>query len=516
MLLNFLTMYFFIILCVGIYIIIYVWDKAQSTYLNALKFLVCSLIIYIFGYMTELHSNSLETALFWNYFQYTTIPLISSVWLLMVLDFTGMRRKLKKGTCILFFIIPCITYVLRWTNHFHHLFYADYSFRLYQEMGLLSIQKGPWYYVQEGYNMLITFLITCIFAVFSVIGKDDERSNYKRFAVIGVFSFFPLVLALVNSSYLELDYPAIFLTIPIFLISYFIAKQDFLEVNSLARNKLFQVQEDALIVLNNQERIIDYNQSASNFFLEHQLSLEYTYLSKYKEKTNCDLFAFLNSSEIATYEGAVLSGYKCFEINTSEVLHKNRRCGSIKTIRDITQEVAEKRQLEHVAKTDALTRLYNRREFTYQATQILENASAENKKLTVLMLDIDYFKKVNDIFGHLAGDEVLKSVSALSKNFFRTSDIVARFGGEEFILLLVDMTAEEAFPFVERFRQTVAQAHLIAADKNYQITLSIGMTSYQKHLTLEDLISQADQALYQSKTNGRNRTEIYTSQGSNP
>lgn len=163
-------------------------------------------------------------------------------------------------------------------------------------------------------------------------------------------------------------------------------------------------------------------------------------------------------------------------------------------------------QLEQQALSDTLTCLPNRRAFETEATRMVARLKRSGAHITIGIADIDYFKKVNDQYGHPVGDEVLCAVSAVLTQAARASDFVARIGGEEFGLLFPEATPETASAVAERMRNAVADFPIITADGvELKITISIGLAPFEG--TLTEALSHADKALYKAKHNGRNRVE---------
>ncbi|MHC8352480.1 sensor domain-containing diguanylate cyclase [Pseudomonas sp. RT4P38] len=155
---------------------------------------------------------------------------------------------------------------------------------------------------------------------------------------------------------------------------------------------------------------------------------------------------------------------------------------------------------------DSLTELPNRRGFDLLAAQAMHEAQREPKPLTALLLDLDHFKALNDTYGHLAGDQVLIGFARDLESCLRHSDIVCRWGGEEFIVLLKDTDGETGLMIAEKIRQHVEQQRYAYNDKALQLTVSIGVTTLQTDDTLHTLLSRADHAMYRAKQAGRNRT----------
>jgi diguanylate cyclase (GGDEF)-like protein len=165
--------------------------------------------------------------------------------------------------------------------------------------------------------------------------------------------------------------------------------------------------------------------------------------------------------------------------------------------------------LENLAAVDGLTGLYNRRYFEAQARAELARFQRYLRPLTVLAVDIDHFKSVNDRFGHAMGDTVLRSVASLCQQTKRDSDIVARIGGEEFAILLPETNIDAALVFAERLRRHVAQCSHRVSDESFAVTVSIGITESTLAMSgIETLLQRADEALYDAKRSGRDCVRV--------
>ncbi|MCJ8319259.1 MAG: cache domain-containing protein [Colwellia sp.] len=178
----------------------------------------------------------------------------------------------------------------------------------------------------------------------------------------------------------------------------------------------------------------------------------------------------------------------------------------IKSRKD-SQEALEKANvmLHEQANRDFLTNLYNRRYFISASSDSLALIKRQNAKLSLLMIDIDDFKNINDTYGHDVGDTVIKSVAQKLLEGSRTSDIVARIGGEEFTILLPDTDAPGAILLAENIKNSLS-SHLISAQSfDIPVTISIGIDTYSENKTIDNLISNADKALYVAKNSGKNR-----------
>jgi diguanylate cyclase (GGDEF)-like protein len=159
---------------------------------------------------------------------------------------------------------------------------------------------------------------------------------------------------------------------------------------------------------------------------------------------------------------------------------------------------------QQLAYLDGLTGIFNRRFFEMRVREELERAQRYNTNLAVVMLDIDYFKKLNDEFGHLLGDEVLRQVSTIFQQHLRKGDVVCRYGGEEFALLLPQTSGENAYEVADKLRRTAEAYHFPGVPR--PVTISAGVAAYPAcGKTRDEVVSAADAALYHAKLSGRNR-----------
>ena len=157
------------------------------------------------------------------------------------------------------------------------------------------------------------------------------------------------------------------------------------------------------------------------------------------------------------------------------------------------------------ATLDALTNLNNRRQFEVRLKQEIATTKRQKNPLCAMMVDIDFFKKVNDTYGHASGDAVLRTVASIIKEHLRESDIPSRYGGEEFAVLLPYTHIEEAKIVGERLRKAVETTPIPIDKKNINVTISMGLAEFSPQETGEDLFKRADSALYEAKESGRNR-----------
>ncbi len=183
---------------------------------------------------------------------------------------------------------------------------------------------------------------------------------------------------------------------------------------------------------------------------------------------------------------------------------------------DITERKALEQKLKREADFDCLTGVFSRHRVMEAAHRILERCQRDGTPMSLLLFDLDSFKCVNDQYGHLAGDEVLRSFAGVIKRSVRPSDVFGRIGGEEFLLILQGANLDIGGRVGEKLRREVERSSIVTDNGDIGVTVSIGLTSvdhYQQAMTrfptVDDLLAQADKALYRAKHNGRNQVEVY-------
>ena len=196
------------------------------------------------------------------------------------------------------------------------------------------------------------------------------------------------------------------------------------------------------------------------------------------------------------YTDTVLSGIYDEENNFRELLAVTR---------DITEKVKIRREMKELSETDKLTKLCNRVKLDCALEHELDRAKTKATAFALIMIDIDHFKNINDRFGHLAGDAVLIELAQLFKDVIRSSDLIGRWGGEEFLAILPDADSSEAMELAEKIRGRVSEHYFPEQER---ITISLGVSVFRDDETADSIVYRADQALYQAKKNGKNQVRL--------
>ena len=189
-----------------------------------------------------------------------------------------------------------------------------------------------------------------------------------------------------------------------------------------------------------------------------------------------------------------------FFVSRTSVPGKN---SYILSFTDITDFETEKQNLEVKATIDELTKVFNRNKFQQVFKSIIEEQKVNPRTMSLVIFDVDHFKKVNDNFGHNVGDKVLTKICEIIKKHIRSTDVICRWGGEEFLLLLQGSGIDDAYKISEKIRVIITREDILP---EFPVTISLGITEYKQDDTLESFVSRADKALYIAKKTGRNQS----------
>ena len=507
MLLDFISIYFFISIVASVFVIMYLLTNTKTSNSLTLAVLTAFIVIYIYGYMMELNSTSLERALFWSRFQYIGIPFINATWLFLGVLYIKENKKQIIKLFILIYTIPIITFFIRMTNNMHHLYYKDYALINKFGLYLLNIDKGSWYMVNTLYFITSTITIIIIFYVRYNTSSPEERKMFRALFVLTVAPVLGLMLQIANPGDLSLDYNAFVVPIAVVCITLFIIRNNFLEVKSLGRTEIFMNSNVAICIISRNNRIVDYNNKAVELFNSQGLDISKVSLSE--EESSSKFLELIKKSEKSPQLYFDGDG-RYWEIENQIITQKNIVSGRILKITDETEKIQIQKHLEHLSITDPLSDLKNRREFIRIGKQLITLYQENKVNITLMMIDIDYFKRINDKYGHLEGDKVIQSISDMLKKSFRSTDLVSRFGGEEFAVILNNVQEKEAVKMAEELRKKVETEKFVDLEVDFSVTMSIGIAGIEEKDDLKSLIKKADKSLYSAKDTGRNKVVTWS------
>ncbi|MBW4082129.1 histidine kinase N-terminal 7TM domain-containing protein [Paenibacillus sp. S150] len=475
--------------------------------------------VYTFGFALELSGSTMREIGFWIKVEYLGMPFIAPSSLLMIMYFTGLERLIRKGLVTVLYAIPFISTVLVWTNDYHHLFYHSMHFREGAPAPLIDIVMGPWYIVHGS----LTF--GCMLAGMCLILWQWNRMKrvYRRqLSIIFIGQFLPALgafLYLVDATPYGMDPVPVIMSVTSLLYIWAIFSRGMLTAAPIARENLFESMRDGVLVTDLSDMLVDYNQAATDMLQGLDASAIGKPLAQLFLQAGPDAVDYVMNSDPQLSEERELGWNirgetRSYQVRSSPVQkHGGHLAGRMIMLIDVTERTLLQEKLIQLATIDSLTGICNRMHFMELSRRLLEDAPGSLTPVSVILLDIDFFKSINDRYGHHYGDMALQHVVAVCNRHLREGDIFGRYGGEEFVLCLPGTSLKQAALLSEAIRKDIEHSSIYTISGSINVTASFGVAeAFRDNLSLEELLSEADHALYSSKRNGRNA--IHLSSGS--
>ncbi|MDO3409910.1 histidine kinase N-terminal 7TM domain-containing protein [Saccharibacillus sp. CPCC 101409] len=464
-----------------------------------------------FGYAFELTSANLEQIQFWIGVEYFALPFLPVFTLLMCFEYIGITLGPWQKRAL--FAIPALTFVFQHTNDFHHLYYATIGLQKGVPFPIVDLGHGPWYIVH------VLYLYGCLAVSIALLLLQIRRTSGQfRLQMLAMTAGLLMPVAgnlyyLAGKSPYGIDLGPVFISLSFVFHSMAVFRFRMFNVAPIARDIVFDSMGDGVLVLGEQDVVVDYNRALLAFVPDltkrrigrpasEILAGQPLLAQSVSEGRECEL-------QLGTEEDS-----KVLHLRFSPVHHRSgHRAGTIVTFVNITQRVEMEKELKRLAITDGLTGLLNKNALIERAEIALREAESGGSGVSVVMFDVDHFKKVNDTFGHEAGDLVLSEVAKLILRVLEPRDIAGRYGGDEFVLCLPDTSAREARERAGRIRAAAERLDLHLDGRAIRITSSFGVSHVRtpcigEAVCMQTLMRRADKALYAAKQLGRNRVEM--------
>ncbi|MGE4292326.1 MAG: histidine kinase N-terminal 7TM domain-containing protein [Desulfovibrio sp.] len=483
-------------------------------------FLMLSVFIYSLGYMLELSGTSGEEIFFALRVEYLGIPFVAVFWFLFAFEYNKYKIKNKLLYASLF-AIPFVTTILLYTNDFHHYYYKEFGVDTSGPFPVASFVKGIWYYVEFAYHQLLSLVGVVLFYAMTRKARGYRK---KQANVIFLASLIPWAGNLAEQVGLTLqgiDMVPFYLALPMPLFAIAMSRLRMFNIAPIARDKVFETMRTPVIVLDKNFHIADFNAFACNVLPE--LSREAIGLSAHEVLAARNGFM---DKIMMVDQGPMEVEFKNdgdtrhFSISvTNLVSTQGNDLGLAILLYDITENKRLLDQLRQMASVDALTGVSSRGFFLKSCLMEITRVSRYGGSLPFMLIDIDHFKQVNDTFGHLAGDLVLRNVTSTFRRILRASDMIGRYGGEEFTVMLPETDLEGAKSMAERMRKAVQDTVSVYEGHEITVTISMGIACFSSprgavntdgDKVLADLLKDSDKALYKAKSLGRNQVQWTT------
>lgn len=445
---------------------------------------------------------------FWLYITYVgavTIPTALLIFTMQLSKLDGwLNNTLLLGLCI----EPVAVLVLLFTDAWHGLFFAG---KQMQGVGVIE-DAGPVFWMNIVYSYLLIFIgmAVLVYRFMQTVGI------YKtQIGIILLGLLFPWINSIIFvmglSPFPNADNTPFSFTFAGLAFTYALMRYRLLDIIPVARDVLIESMSDGVIVIDVQNRLVDINPAAELVLgpaKESRIGKSVEILfSDWSEIVN----AFKNVNDIRTEVPVGNPPQSYLDLKISPLYDEQQHfVGRLVVWRDISLLRQAQLELQEQVIRDPLTGLYNRRYLSEIIEREFARAIRGEYSLSFILIDMDHFKEVNDTFGHSMGDAILQRFSAQLLTHIRLGDIVCRYGGEEFLLVLPNMTAEVAYQVAERCRLSVQESDLLENASPLKLTISCGISEYPRHgMKCDALIAAADKALYHAKSVGRNRVVVW-------
>lgn len=499
---------FFGIGIVFVYFFIYAMIKKRSRNGSLFALMCMAVAIFIIGYALELRAITIEQLQVCLKLEYFGAPFMTVFWFMFSYKFYFNRHvSFKLGVLIM--VVPILTLFFNVSNDYFHLLYRQVDYRISGNFIVADLTRGPWYYFYSIYSYVI-ILYGCY--LFFKIWKNSNNQMIKTQSFL-MFSgtVTPVIcniLYLVGFTPLGIDITPFGLLALANFYGIALFKYDVLELKEIVKSVVFEEIDEAILVVDNKNRLIEYNEAAEKI-------LKWLH----PDHVGMDINGFEYGTALIDQEKSVFSMQiltenlnRHYEFRVSVLQLKNEIVGKVIFFRDVTIEKQMVEKLDQLASFDALSQVYNRRKLLEEADKEAIRAMRYYDHLSVLMIDIDHFKNVNDQYGHLAGDEVIYNIAQIIKRKVRSIDIVGRYGGEEFVAVLSNADRENGYRVAETIRKEIENAKILYEEEVLSVTVSVGLAvttvSNLRSINMMAVINLADKAMYLAKENGRNRVEV--------
>lgn len=506
------------------------WRRRSAAGGRWLVPMLFSIIIWCAADMMEITAIPISGHEFWSRIGYLGSTTSSVFLLLFVLEFTGLEIPAPSRLVPALLAVPALGVIAVFTNDRHHLIWTGFEYAS-RGRNILTYHHGPLYWVVTAYGFLLAAVATVLLLRFAIRRRGLFR--YQSVAIVVAvivpwaaliaYNFFP-------SFWFGVD-PGIAFVVTGVMLSVGLVRFRLLDLVPVAREFVMEQMAEGLLVVDGAGRIADANPAARRLLALGGVDvIGKTVVSLLKDwpELALRLVAEQPAEEFTVSGplGVVLSA----RVNALGAGAENY-AGNLAILRDVTEQCRAEEALQRVnedltarvkeiealheelreqAFRDPLTQLYNRRLLLSALQRELGRASREEYPVSLVMLDVDHFKAVNDTGGHTCGDAVLRALAGLLSSTARLGDMVFRYGGDEFLILMPNCAPENAGRRADEWRHMFEVTAEGIVGENVRPTLSLGVASFPQAGKLpEEVLTAADGAAYAAKRAGRNCVRLY-------
>ncbi len=484
--------------------LIYKKDTMRSSFLILLAMTVA---MYLAGNYIEVSATTLETAKAGLHLRLLAIPFVPTLWFFCVIEFCGIRWK-KRWIYGVFLIVPVFFCAALFSWQYNQWFITDVHFVAPGVFGNLDVGPGPYSFIRFAYQNAINLLGVITIIVCFKKGTHRFRKQAVLFLISGLIPLFNTFThsLYIGNYYVDITPYGLVLSMLAFTIA--LHYLGVLNSSEVIKARAFTNLPEGILLFDKEGTFVDANIVAHEMFpamdaLPLGASIdEMEYLPfQTKDLQNLEANQKSTSEFSRKHEGVM----KIFYVIHSPIFQKNHLIGYSITFNNITPLKKSMQELEEKSTIDQLTGIYNRGYFFNVGERAFQTAQEGKSPFSIVIFDLDHFKKVNDTYGHVFGDYVLKTVAALVKNSLRETDVLARYGGEEFCIML-KATGTNGQNKVEQLRVAIENSLIEDDGIQIKITASFGVAEFSPDdEEFLDLVKRADEQLYLAKEGGRNK-----------
>ena len=469
---------------------------------DALAFagLMLSVFMWTLGYGLELASHSLQLKLFWHNLQQTGRLGSALAWLWLALMHGPKKKWLTVRYMLPASLVLVIAVVLIWTNQWHQVM-LEATPNPSGSPDVAPVKKTPLFLAFSIYAFLLKILSLMLFIQ---AYRRFSFPHHRQYLIYIISLFLPLLISLIHGAGLNPLDP--FDPSPLFLVAGGLLVALTFYRRPIVRAKLLDHLQDGIIVTDCSGMITDLNRAALQLLTqESSVTKPHTLLGqplaemiqKWPEWTK----AYTTCQESTQHLEIRTEANRFYEIKISPINNRQgTSIGHLTVIHDISRRKQIENTLIKQATTDYLTGIHNRRHFIGLSEHQFQIAIRYDKPISLIMIDIDYFKQINDTYGHVAGDMVLTQFVNICISFLRRADIFGRMGGEEFAITLPETPLDGAKVVAEKIRRAIEQSTFVIDGTPIRFTISAGVVTKTEHdASFSSLIRRADQLLYKAK-----------------
>jgi diguanylate cyclase (GGDEF)-like protein/PAS domain S-box-containing protein len=451
------------------------------------------------------------TPFFWLDITYVGAVIVPTAFLTFAMEISGLGDRLKKPFLPALFIEPLLVMLLLWTDSLHGLFFAG----LRSQNSAMILHGGPvfWANVIYSYLLLLTGFVLLIRRFTHVTGIYRRQVGIV-IAGAGITWLNSIIFLLGMSPFPNADNTPFSFTLAGMAFAFALLRYRLLDIRPIARDMLIEGMSDGAIVLDVNNRVVDMNPAAERILGSFSKPIIGDAVEKVFSPWSDVVKTFLdvNSTRTEVSIGDPVLAY--FDLQISPLFDKKHNfIGRLIVWRDISDLKRIQAELEKLVTQDPLTLMHNRRHFYALAEMEIRRAARFKSTCSFVLIDLDLFKKINDTYGHQSGDQALIMFAKTCQENIRKIDVLARLGGEEFVILLPETGLKQAEETAERLREIIHRATVITANSHFNISASFGIAAFENEQdTLDTLLRKADQALYHAKNAGRNCVATWNEQ----